>query len=256
MEAGRGDPLERLAHEHVIRERGDADRDGDEPRQRNQGEDADGAPRKQRAYRRPPFGGKGVGDHDEQGEHDRDRPLRQRAGAHRRPRDDGARFEEPEHRRGGAQRERAVEDRGARIHQREQRRGVGDAGEPARLRAPAPPGEAEQEGNGRERRRVGRQARRRLSGSEQLHQRGGGGEVDDRLVEVGKPVQVRHEIVVGLRHLARHLGIAAFVGIEQAVPVEVPAERDGREKQEQPRVRERSARHQSRAQCSDCPPAG
>jgi len=36
-----------------------------------------------------------------------------------------------------------------------------------------------------------------------------------------------------VRHLARHFGVAAFVGIEQAVAVQVPAERDRREQDEQ-----------------------
>jgi len=36
-----------------------------------------------------------------------------------------------------------------------------------------------------------------------------------------------------VRHLARHLGVAAFVGVEQAVAVQVPAERDGGEEQQQ-----------------------
>jgi len=36
-----------------------------------------------------------------------------------------------------------------------------------------------------------------------------------------------------MRHLARHFGVAAFVGIEEAVAVQVPAERDRREQDEQ-----------------------
>src|SRR2546426_7855298 len=53
-------------------------------------------------------------------------------------------------------------------------------------------------------------------------------------------VEVRHEVVARLRHLARHLGVAAFVGIEQAVAAQIPGERD--------RGDERSEEHTSELQ--------
>src|SRR2546429_9940558 len=75
-----------------------------------------------------------------------------------------------------------------------------------------------------------------------LHHSGGGGEVDDRLVEVGQAIQVRHDVVVRLGHLAGHFGVAALVGIEQAVAVQVPAERDRREDEEQGEAGQRARR--------------
>jgi hypothetical protein len=36
-----------------------------------------------------------------------------------------------------------------------------------------------------------------------------------------------------VRHLARHFGVAAFVGVEEAVAVQVPAQRDRREQDEE-----------------------
>jgi hypothetical protein len=36
-----------------------------------------------------------------------------------------------------------------------------------------------------------------------------------------------------VRHLARHFGVAAFVGVEEAVAVQVPAERNRRQQDEQ-----------------------
>src|SRR5437879_1186796 len=69
-----------------------------------------------------------------------------------------------------------------------------------------------------------------------------GGEVQDGFVEVGEAVEVGDEVVVRLRHLARHLGVPPFVGIEQAVAVQVPRERDGRREHEQ---RQGGAPHRS-----------
>jgi hypothetical protein len=44
-----------------------------------------------------------------------------------------------------------------------------------------------------------------------------------------------------VRHLARHFGVAAFVGIEEAVAVQVPAERDRREQDQQRQADEAGA---------------
>src|SRR3989454_6130088 len=51
--------------------------------------------------------------------------------------------------------------------------------------------------------------------------------------------------VVRLRHLARHLGVPPLVGVEQAVAVQVPTERDGRREHEQRRSEEHTAELQS-----------
>src|SRR2546429_8718786 len=77
-----------------------------------------------------------------------------------------------------------------------------------------------------------------------LHHSGGGGEVDDRLVEVGQAIQVRHVVVVRLGHLAGHFGVAALVGVEQAgaVPVSVQGERREHEGEGQGGLRGRRGR--------------
>jgi len=41
-------------------------------------------------------------------------------------------------------------------------------------------------------------------------------------------------------HLARHLGVAALVGVEEAVAVQVPAERDRREQDEERQAEKRA----------------
>src|SRR5207253_5847953 len=89
-----------------------------------------------------------------------------------------------------------------------------------------------------------------------LHQRRGGGEVDDRLVEIRQPGRGRRQMAVGVRHVARAFRVAALVGVEQTVPVEVPAERDRREEEEGPQARVRPAGQRRRAQCNCGPPAG
>ena len=38
---------------------------------------------------------------------------------------------------------------------------------------------------------------------------------------------MREQVIVAARHLPRHLGVAAFIGVEQAVAAEPPAQRDG-----------------------------
>ena len=57
--------------------------------------------------------------------------------------------------------------------------------------------------------------RRRLRGAEDLHGQRCRGEVHDRFVEIGETVEVRQEIVVRRRHLARHFGVAALVRVEK-----------------------------------------
>jgi hypothetical protein len=43
---------------------------------------------------------------------------------------------------------------------------------------------------------------------------------------------VRYDVVVRLRHLACNFGVSALVGVEEAIAVQVPAERHRGEEQE------------------------
>jgi len=43
-----------------------------------------------------------------------------------------------------------------------------------------------------------------------------------------------------VRHLARHFGVAAFVRVEEAVAVQVPAQGDRREQDEEPQADKRA----------------
>ena len=231
VEAPRGDPLERLSEEHVTGEVGMLDRHDDEPGEGDRPKQREPTPRKQ-----PPHGrGRGERVRHERQERDRDgdRAFGEGAGGHRRPGGDGPFVCEPEDRGRRAQREGAVEDRRAGVGEWEHHGGIGEPGKPAGLFAPTAALEPHEQRDRGERREVGRQPGGRFGRAEQLHHGGRGGEVDDRLVEVRESVQVRHDIIVRARHLARHFGVAAFVGVEEAVAAQVPTKRDRRDEHEQ-----------------------
>jgi hypothetical protein len=71
----------------------------------------------------------------------------------------------------------------------------------------------------------GRQPRSELGRPEYLHQRRADGEVERRLVEVGQAIERGEYVVVALGHLARDLGVAALVGLQQCVASEIEGER-------------------------------
>src|SRR2546426_1037230 len=230
-EVRRRETVERLAHERVVGELGVAKRDRHEPRQREQRERDEGARRREPAHRDP--GDERPGNDRAQRHGQGDRTLRERAERHRGPREHRTVVAEAKDGGGREEGERTVEDGGVRVGERERQRGARERREPSGIPPPAPPGVPADERERREREAVGGKPGRGLGRPEQLHKGRRGGEVQDGFVEVGEAVEVGDEVVVRLRHLARHLGVPPFVGIEQAVAVQVPSERDGRREHEQ-----------------------
>ena len=216
MKPRRREALERLAHEHVRRELGESVRHREKPGQAQSREQRDAGERCQAPAGRA--GGERIDGHRDEGERERHRPLGERSHAHGCPRERGPLLEHADHRGGGAECEGAVEDGGMRVGEGERHGRVGQAGDPSGVGSPAPAGEPREQRDRGQGGNVGRESRRRLGWAERLHQRGGGGEVHDRLVEVGQPVEMGDQVVVGARHLARHLGVPTLVGIEEAVP--------------------------------------
>ena len=136
MKARRGHPLQSLAHEDVGRELRVAERDREEPRQRDEREHGEPAPGEQASHRGA--GRERVGHDGEEDERQGDRSLGERGGAERGPRGDRPALEEEEDGGRRAQSERAIEDRRARVGERQHHGGVGEPREPACVLAPAP----------------------------------------------------------------------------------------------------------------------
>ncbi len=204
-----------------------AQRHRDEPRQHDEQEYGGAPPGEQ-----PAHGGtrhERVRDYHQEWDCQRDRPLGEGSDAHRGPRGDGPVFDKPEDSGGRAERQGAVEDCGARVGERQHHRGIGEPGDPPRILAPAAPGKPGEQHHRREGREVGGQAGGGFRWPEGRHRPRRRDEVGDWLVEVGQPVEMRHEVIARGDHLARDFGVAAFIGVEQAVAVQIPAEGDRRE---------------------------
>ena len=248
MKPRRRDALERLAHEDIMRELRDAGRDGEKPGQRDERKHTQAREGKQPAHR--PSREQRLRDDGDEGNQNRHRSLGDGAESDRGPRQNGTLFPKRQDRRRRAEGERAVEDRRARVYKNERHRCQREPGQPARIGAPAPAREPHQQRDGREREEIRGEARGRLGGAENLHHHRGGREIDDRLVEIRQAVQMRQQIIVRLRHLARHFGIAPFVRIEQRITAEIEGEceRRGEHEQRQPHVcAQRGTRNQEPA---------
>ena len=259
--AGRWRRSRRAPHDESVAQKAGLARAGDdEPRHDGQrtGEDRERERHDAGATRAAGQGPAGSGPR-EQRNGDPDRALGQRREAQREPGGGPpARrraVEPPAHQaveRGGDERgERRVED-GESPEDEHDRRGRHDDGGHERPGAPDQDrAERRRQDDRRDRRERGGKARGHLADAEQSEGARHEPEEEHGLVEVGKPVEVRHRPVAAGQHLARDLGVPPFVGVEERPGAEAPGEEEA-EQDKQAEARDRAGAHPVDAQAEAC----
>ena len=236
MKACRRHALQRLTHEHVVRKVRNPCRYREKPGKRDEQKHTQSRERKESPQR--PASEQRKRHHGGEWNQNRDGALGNRPYPDRRPRQQRPILPERQNGERGTERERAVENRSPRIGEHERHRCEREPREPAGIGTPAPAREANHDHERRNGEEQRRQAGGGFIGPEHLHRHRGGGEIHDRLVEIGKTIEMRQHEVVRLRHLAGDFRVASFVGIEQRIAAEVEAEGEdgGEQQQRQPHV--------------------